>query len=312
MNETIKKENDLNSKFVLSKQVDINILKKQRKEQIKLSFKRFFSNRLAVIGGAVVLIIIVIALFAGIFAKYDPYIIDAMNPRAPLSLDHPMGTDEFGRDYMSRVFFGARISIQVGLISTAVAALFGILIGGISGFYGKAVDIILMRIMDAILSFPSILLAIVLVAILGPSALNAMVAIGIIYIPIFARVVRSAVLTNKNADYIEAARALGKSNLRILFVELIPNCLSPIIVQATVTFADAIIIEAGLSFLGLSAQPPTASWGKMLNEAMEYMRTTPSLAIFPGVAISLTVLGFNLLGDGLRDVLDPRLRRGGL
>ena len=311
MSETTKK-NDIDKIFTLKDQVDINILKKQRREQIRLSFKRFFSNKLAVIGGAIVLFIIVIAIFANVFSPFDPFKMEPMEARVELSSKHPMGTDEFGRDYMSRVFYGARISIQVGLISTSVATLFGILIGGIAGFYGKMVDIVLMRIMDAILSFPTILLAIVLVAILGPSALNAMLAIGIIYIPIFARVVRSAVLANKEADYIEAARAVGKSNFRILFVELIPNCLSPIIVQATVTFADAIIIEAGLSFLGLSAQPPIASWGKMLNEAMEFMRTTPSLAIFPGAAISLTVLGFNLLGDGLRDVLDPRLRRGGL
>jgi len=312
MSETIKTKNNLNGKSIMAKKGDINILKEQRREQVRLSFKRFLTNKLAVIGGAIVLLIIIIALFANFFSPYDPYSMDPVNGRAELSREHPMGTDEFGRDYMSRVFYGARVSIQVGLISASVAALFGILIGGIAGFYGKGIDIVLMRIMDAILSFPTILLAIVLVAILGPSALNAMIAIGIIYIPIFARVVRSAVLANKEADYIEAARAVGKSNFRILFVELLPNCLSPIIVQATITFADAIIIEAGLSFLGLSAQPPIASWGKMLNEAMEFMRTTPYMAIFPGVAISLTVLGFNLLGDGLRDVLDPRLRRGGL
>jgi len=310
--EDTTKSNNVNKKFILQEQVDINILKEQRREQVRLSFKRFFGNRLAVIGGAIVLLVIIIALFASVFSAYDPYEMSPMEARAELSRAHPMGTDEFGRDYMSRVFYGARISIQVGLISTSVATLFGILIGGIAGFYGKMVDIVLMRIMDAVLSFPTILLAIVLVAILGPSVFNAMLAIGIIYIPISARVVRSAVLANKEADYIEAARAVGKSNFRILFVELLPNCLSPIIVQATVTFADAIIIEAGLSFLGLSAQPPIASWGKMLNEAMEFMRTTPYLAIFPGAAISLTVLGFNLLGDGLRDVLDPRLRRGGL
>ena len=289
--------------------VDRKALREHRREQIRLSVRRFLRNKLAMTGGAIVLAISVVAIIAPLIAPYDPYIMDESIPTAPLSRAHPLGTDEYGRDTLSRILYGSRISIFVGIIAASIATVFGVLIGGVAGFYGGWLDNLLMRIMDAVLSFPAILLAIVLVTILGPSLYNAMAAIGIIYIPICARVVRSAVLAAKGSEYVEAARALGKSNLRILFLEVLPNCLSPIIVQATVTFADAIIIEAGLSFLGLGAPPPAASWGKMLNQATAYMKTIPHMAIFPGAAISLSVLGFNLLGDGLRDVLDPRLRR---
>jgi peptide/nickel transport system permease protein len=292
--------------------LDRQALREHRREQIRLSVRRFFRNKLALTGGAIVLAISVVAIIAPLIAPYDPYIMNENIPTAPLSKAHPLGTDEYGRDTLSRILYGARISIFVGVIATSIATIFGVLIGAIAGFYGGWLDNLLMRIMDAVLSFPAVLLAIVLVTILGPSLYNAMAAIGIIYIPISARVVRSAVLANKGNEYVEAARALGKSNLRILFLEVLPNCLSPIIVQATVTFADAIIIEAGLSFLGLGAPPPAASWGKMLNQATAYMKTLPHMAIFPGAAISLSVLGFNLLGDGLRDVLDPRLRRSAL
>ena len=284
-------------------------LKQNRKDQIILFLKRFSKNKLAVIGGIIVLIFIIIAIFANFLAPHDPFKINPSETLAPLSKTHPFGTDDFGRDTLSRILYGARISIKVCLISTAIAAFFGIFIGGIAGFYGGWLDNILMRIMDSIFSFPALLLAIVLVAVLGPSIINAMIAIGIIYIPIFARIVRGSVLSNKENEYVEAAKAIGQSNFKILFLEIIPNCLAPIIVQATVTLADAIIIEAGLSFIGLGALPPNASWGKMLSEARGYMETYPALAIFPGGAISLTVLGFNLLGDGLRDITDPRLQR---
>ena len=285
-------------------------LSENRRAQVRLSIRRFLKNKLAMAGGAIVLTILAVAIIAPAIAPYDPYIMDETNPTAPLTRQHPLGTDDYGRDTLSRILYGTRISILVGLISTSIAVIFGVLIGGIAGYSGGWLDNLLMRMMDAVMSFPAVLLAIVLVAILGPSMSNAMVAIGIIYIPICARVVRSAVLSSKGNEYVEAARALGKPRWRILFLEILPNCLSSIIVQATVTFADAIIIEAGLSFLGMGAPPPAASWGKMLNQATAYMKTLPHMAIFPGAAISLSVLGFNLLGDGLRDVLDPRLRRG--
>jgi ABC-type dipeptide/oligopeptide/nickel transport system permease subunit len=294
---------------VTAEGVDKKVLRRNRKEQVALTVRRFFKNKLAVTGGSIVFIIALIAILAPVIAPHDPFMMNPDESTAPLSRTHILGTDEFGRDTLSRIYYGARISMVVGIISTSIATFFGILIGGVAGFYEGWVDNLLMRLMDSILSFPAVLLAIVLVAILGPSVTNAMVAIGIIYIPISARVVRSAVLATKGNEYVEAARARGKSKFKILFMEILPNCLSPIIVQATVTFADAIIIEAGLSFIGIGAPPPNASWGKMLNQATSYMRTIPHMAIFPGAAISISVLGFNLLGDGLRDVLDPRLRR---
>jgi peptide/nickel transport system permease protein len=290
-------------------EIDIKALKQHRREQISLTFKRFFRNRLATVGGTIVFLLIIIAIFAPFLAPYNPNEMDSANTIAPLSWSHPLGTDEFGRDTLSRLIYGARISIQVGAISVLISSIVGTLIGAFAGFYGGWLDNVLMRIMDAIFSLPAILLAIALVAVLGPNIVNAMIAIGIIYTPIFARVVRSSVIANKESEYVEAGRALGQSNIRILFEHVLPNSASPIIVQATVTFAEAIIIEAGLSFIGLGVPPPDPSWGTMLTEARGYMDSHPLVAIFPGVAISLSVLGFNLLGDGLRDLFDPRLRR---
>ena len=305
------KKNNKNSRTNIIKlnKIDRDLLWQNRKEQILLTIQRFFRNKLAVTGGSIVFILIILALFAAVLTPYDPFVMDSSISLAGVSKEHLLGADNYGRDTLTRIIYGARISLIVGLISTSISTFFGIIIGGIAGFYGKKVDLIVMRFMDALMSFPSILLAIVLVAILGPTMINAMVAIGIVYIPVVARVVRSAVLVNKENEYIDAARVSGRSNLSILFTELIPNCLSPIIVQTTVVFADAIIIEAGLSFIGLGQPPPNASWGKMLNEAMQFMNVAPHVAIFPGLAISFAVLGFNMLGDGLRDVLDPRLKR---
>lgn len=296
-------------KIYYKDKIDADKLFQNKKEQVILIFKRFLRSKLAVIGSIIVLIFLIFAIFANFLAPYNPYEINPENVFAPLSKTHPLGTDDYGRDTLSRIFFGARISFIVGIVSSSIAAFLGILIGAIAGFYSGWIDNILMRLMDSIFSFPAILLAITLVAVLGPSIVNAMIAIGIIYTPIFARIVRGAVIVNKESDYVEAARAIGQSNMKILFLHIMPNCLSPVIVQATVTFADAIIIEAGLSFVGIGAPPPNASWGKMLNEARGYMENYPTLAIFPGCSISLIVLGFNLLGDGLRDILDPRLMR---
>jgi peptide/nickel transport system permease protein len=300
---------DIKPEKTFENKIDFRVIKENKKKHLKQTLKRFYSNKLFMIGVVIVFILLVVAIFANFLAPYDPFAMDSKNTFATFSRMHPLGTDEFGRDVLSRLIFGARISIKVGLISTSISALLGILIGAFAGFYGGLTDNILMRFMDAVFSFPAILLAIVLVAVLGPSLTNAMIAIGIIYTPIFARVVRSSVITNKENEYVEAARAIGQSNIKILFLHIMPNCLSPIIVQATVTFAEAIIIEAGLSFIGLGSPPPNPSWGEMLNSAKDYLQRYPLLSVAPGLALSISVLGLNLIGDGLRDVLDPRLRR---
>lgn len=210
---------------------------------------------------------------------------------------------------LSRIIYGSRISLQVGISSCLTALILGTLIGAFAGYFGGIIDIILMRIIDTIWSVPWVLLTIVLVALLGPSLTNMMIAIGIAYTPAFSRIVRSLVLEAKENLYVEAARAIGKSNLKILFIEILPNCFQGVIVYATVVFADAVIMEAGLSFIGLGAQPPAASWGVMVKEGTLFMKTSPYLVIFPALAISFVALGFNLLGDGLRDYFDPKLRR---
>lgn len=289
--------------------IDLKVIRQNRIEQLKIFGKRFLRNKVGMIGGSIVLIIVFIALFAPFLAPYDPAIMDTQDTFASPSTKHLLGTDQYGRDVLSRIIYGSRISVQVGFISVIIAAILGILIGAFAGFYGGYIDNILMRIMDALFSFPALLLALTFVAILGPSMINATIAIGIIYTPIVARVIRSSVISNKEEDYVEAARALGQSNFKLLFLDIIPNGISPLVVIATVMFADAIVIEAGLSFIGLGVPPPTPSWGIMLSNARGFMDSKPLLAIFPGVSISLSVLGFNLLGDGLRDLLDPRLRR---
>lgn len=209
----------------------------------------------------------------------------------------------------SRIIFGSRVSLQVGITSSITALIIGTLLGSFAGYFGGIVDIIIMRIIDTIWSIPYVLLTIVLVALLGPSLTNMMIAIGIAYTPPFARIIRSLILETKGSLYVEAAKASGMSSTRILFLEIMPNCIHGVIVYATVVFADAIIIEAGLSFIGLGAQPPTASWGVMVKEGIQYMQYNPHLVIFPALALSIAALGFNLLGDGLRDYFDPKLRK---
>ncbi len=272
-------------------------------------FKRFLKTKLAVIGSIIVLIVILIAIFANYIAPRDPYEIDANNRFLKPSFEHPFGTDGFGRDILSRVIYGSRVSLKVGSVSCLTALFFGTLIGLVAGFYGGLLDNILMRIIDSIWSIPYVLLTIVLVAVLGQGLTNMMIAIGIAYIPPFSRLTRSLVLEAKENLYVEAAKAIGNSNFKILFIEIMPNCIHGIIVYATVVFAYSIIIESSLSFIGLGAQPPTSSWGVMIREGVVYMQHYPFVIIFPAIAISISTLGFNILGDGLRDLLDPRLRR---
>lgn len=272
------------------------------------AWRSFRKNKLAVIGAIIVLFFILLAIFAPVIAPYG-YKDQVLSKRllAPSS-EHWFGTDDFGRDILSRVIFGARISLWVGFLAVVGSIVVGCLLGILAGYYGKWIDAVISRIFDIMLAFPSILLAIAIVAVLGPSLKNALIAIAIINIPNFGRLIRSRVLSVKQEEYIVAAKAVGMSNNRILFRHVLPNSMAPIIVQGTLAIATAIIEAAALGFIGLGATAPEPEWGKMLSDARPFLMQAPWTMIFPGLAIMLTVLGFNLMGDGLRDALDPRMK----
>jgi peptide/nickel transport system permease protein len=261
----------------------------------------------AVIGAGLILATVLLAAAAGVIAPHNP-VAQIAQPLLPPGTTYVAGTDELGRDELSRLIYGARVSLYVGVLSVSIALALGASSGVIAGFYGGWLDNALMRAMDVLFSLPAIVLAIAITGILGPSLTNAMIAIGIVYAPTFARIARGPTLTVVNLAYIEAARAVGVPNPRIMLRHVLPNVSAPLVVQTTVSLSTAILTEAALSFLGLGTQPPTASWGLMLSAARQYMLIDPWIALLPGMAIALTVLGFNLLGDGLRDLLDPRLR----
>lgn len=274
------------------------------------AWRRLKRNKVALLGALIVAILLFTALAAPLIAPYDPINDGSLKERLqPPGAKHWLGTDKLGRDIFSRIVFGARISVEIGVISVGIALVVGTLMGALGGYYGGWLDSILMRIVDIMLAFPSVLLAIAIMAVLGPSLENAMIAIGLVNVPTFARVVRSTVLSVKATEYIEAARAIGSRDGRIIFRHILPNCIAPIIVTATLSIGTAILDAAGLSFLGLGAQPPTPEWGAMLADTRDLLLKAPWVAIFPGIAIMLNVLGFNLLGDGLRDALDPRLKQ---
>jgi len=275
--------------------------------EASLIFHRFKRNKLGVAGTVALTLFILLALLAPYVAPKDPLAADLSNNLTPPSEGYPLGRDELGRDILSRIIYGARISLTVGLISVGIAALIGVPLGAASGYRGGWVDSLVMRSMDVLLSFPSILLAIVVVAALGPGLTNAMIAIGVALVPVYARLTRGMVLYVKELDFVEAARMVGARGSRILFRHIMPNCLAPIIVQSTLNIASAILSAAALGFLGLGAQPPTPEWGVMLSKGRTYLRVAPHVSIFPGIAIMLTVLAFNLVGDGIRDALDPRM-----
>jgi len=278
-------------------------------------FRRvFFGNRLALFGVVVLSLFILAGIFAPLLAPYDPLSDrDLAAKFAPPSAAHPLGQDELGRDILSRLIYGARVSLTAGLAAVAFATVVGTLIGLVSGYAGGRIDSLLMRLMDVLLAFPSILLAIVVVTILGQGLTNAMLAVGIVNVPQIARVVRSSVISVRERDYVEAERALGASNTRIVSSAILPNSLAPLIVQATLTLATAILDVAALSFLGLGARAPTPEWGAMLTDAFPsgfgVFVDGQHAIIFPGIAIALSVLAVNFIGDGLRDALDPRRRR---
>ncbi len=275
---------------------------------------RLQRNKLAIAGFSVIGLVILMALLAPVLAQQHPdengvfKAFPARNKQAP-SLSHPMGTDALGRDMLSLIMYGARISLMVGLFAVGFAILLGSLLGAVAGFVGGHVDNVIMRIMDIMLAFPSILLALVIVVVIGPGLFNAMIAVGVVSIPTYARITRSQVIGETGKDYVLAARALGATSIRILGRHVMPNSLSPIIVAASLGIATAILDAAGLGFLGLGAQPPTPEWGLLLSRNKSYMFTSPWMVMFPGIAIMFLVLGFNLLGDGMRDALDPKMSR---
>lgn len=273
------------------------------------AMRRLRRNRLALGGGFLIAAFLFLAVFAPWVAPYDPIEQDWRSVQQAPSGSHWFGTDELGRDLLSRVIHGARISMTIGVISVSIGLVFGTTVGLVSGYFGGFLDSLLMRLMDIMLAIPYVLLAIAIVAILGPGLWNTMIAIGIVTIPQFARIVRSSVIEIRSTDYVEAARALGVGHARIMLRHILINALSPIIVQSTLTIASAILNAAALGFLGLGAQPPTPEWGVMLSDGRLLLLVSPWIVTFPGIAIILSVLGFNMLGDGLRDALDPRLQR---
>ncbi|USK50957.1 ABC transporter permease [Bacillus sp. CMF12] len=277
--------------------------------RIKDFLSILIQNKAALVGAIIIIVYLLMAVFAPLLAPYSPYEIDLENKLTPPSADHWMGTDDKGRDILSRILYGSRLSMGVGFAAVLFGAFFGIIFGLAAGYYGKWVDTIIMRMMDVMLAFPGILLALAIIAALGPSLINVTIAVGAFSVPLFARIVRGSTLEVKRLEYIDAIRSLGANDLVIIFKHIFPNILSPIIVQGTLRLATAILSAAGLSFLGLGAQPPSPEWGTMLSSGRDFLFSAPYIALFPGLAISILVLGFNIFGDGLRDAFDPRMKK---
>lgn len=286
-----------------------------RRRQLSEFWFYFSRNKGAVVGLAIFLLMVFTAVFADWLAPHSPtlqYRDALLLPPAWLDggrAEFLLGTDPVGRDILSRLIAGSQYSLFIGIVVVSIALLGGVIIGLIAGFFGGWLDALIMRIMDVILAFPSLLLALVLVAVLGPGLTNAMIAIAIVYQPHFARLTRAAVMAEKQREYVSAARVAGAGNLRLMFLTILPNCVAPLIVQATLSFSSAVLDAAALGFLGMGAQPPAPEWGTMLAEAREFISRAWWVATFPGLAILIAVLAINLMGDGLRDALDPKLKR---
>lgn len=281
----------------------------KKRSQAAVVWKRLRKNKLAILGMITLALLILLAIFADVIAPYPYAEQNYSNTLQFPSAKHLMGTDNYGRDILSRVIYGTRISLQIGFISLTLGALMGCILGAIAGFFSGIVDTVIMRFTDILMSIPRTVLAISIATTLGPGLRNAMIAVAISSVPNFARVVRASTLTVKDQEFVEAARAIGASNSRIISLHIFPNVLAPIIVQATLGVGTAIILAAALSFLGLGIQPPTPEWGSMLSAARSYMRDYWYMVTFPGLAIMITVLALNLFGDGLRDALDPKLKK---
>ncbi|MFR7477893.1 MAG: ABC transporter permease [Acutalibacteraceae bacterium] len=298
---------------VLSREAQNEMLKKERRANN--AWHKLLRNKMALVGFIIVCLVFLMAILAPVIAPCDPAAISPLDKlKGPgyvssKGITHWLGTDEFGRDLLSRLIYGAQISVVVAIGSTVVGGLIGILLGLIAGYKGGLVDSIIMRIMDGMFAFPFLLLAMIMVTVLGSGIQNVIIAIGVANVPSFARMVRGQVHVVKNEEYCNAARALGEGDARILFRHILPNTISPIVVYATMNMASAILSEASLSFLGLGITPPTASWGNILTSGKGYLQTAPHLATEAGLCILITVIGFNLLGDGIRDVLDPKMKK---
>jgi peptide/nickel transport system permease protein len=265
-------------------------------------------NGLVLFGAAIIALMVLLAVFAGVVAPYDPTEMKVADALKPPSFAHPFGTDRFGRDVLSRTIYGSRIALGVAISSIGIALVAGAILGLAGGYVGGATDLVIGRAMDVLFSFPTLILAIGIAAMLGPGLDNAALAIAVVYAPLFSRVVRGPVIAERAKEYAVAALGLGAGAFRVVLRHILPNVLAPLIVQTSVSLAYAILTEAALSYLGLGTQPPAPSWGTMLNEGRTYLETAPWMSVFPGLAIMLAVLGFNLLGDGLRSALDPQLR----
>lgn len=283
-------------------------VKKQRRGLAEV-MHRLSKSPLAMFGLGFIVLLVICAIFANQLAPFSFSKQNLMHTFELPSAKHLLGTDEFGRDIMSRLIYGARVSLQVGFIAVGISLMVGGLLGAFSGFYGGTLDNVIMRVMDVLLAVPQTLLAIAIAAALGPGLFNMMIAVGISAVPNYARIVRSSVLSIRGMEYVEAARAVGSSDFRIILRHIIPNSMAPIIVQSTLGVASAILNAAGLSFIGLGIQPPNPEWGAMLSGGRQYIRDFPHLTLYPGLAIMLTILALNFLGDGLRDALDPKLKR---
>jgi peptide/nickel transport system permease protein len=280
-----------------------------RIEFYKGVWKRLRKNKAAVVGGALIVFFIVTGLIGPFFTTLDPNTTQVLNKLKPPSAEHWFGTDNYGRDIFTRIIHGMSLTLNVGFFAVALGGAIGILLGIVSGYYGGPLDTFIMRVMDILLAFPGILLALAIVSVLGGSLTNVIIAVGVFSVPAFARIVRGSTLSVRKLEYIDAVKALGASDARIIFKHILPNVMSPIIVQVTLRIATAILTASGLAFLGLGAKPPTPEWGAMLSDGRAFMNTAPHLVLFPGVAIVLVVLAFNIFGDGLRDALDPKMKK---
>ena len=282
---------------------------KKKHSQFKVVWKRLKKNKLSMVGLVIVCLLAFCAVFAEFIAPYPYDQMDLLNTFQMPNSQHLLGTDNFGYDILSRLIYGSRVSLIVGFISVGIGLLFGGLMGSVSAFYGGKTDNIIMRCMDIMMSIPDLLLAISIAASMGPGLTNAMIAVGISSIPSYARIVRASVLSTKEQEYIEAARAIGANDKRLILKHIIPNSFAPVLVQATLGVANAILVTSALSFIGLGIQPPKAEWGAMLAAGRSYIRDFWPIVTFPGIAIMITIIALNLLGDGLRDALDPRLKQ---